>query len=126
MASSAPNKAFIGRASAVLTTGEVAGNSFVLNNAWGSQVTVDLSFTIGSLTNVTVRFYASTDDSTFDPIYTSAGAEMTEVLTGDAERCYTVPNLSGWRFFRVSVQGSGTVTSSLCDFTYRYLKRGSQ
>ncbi len=125
MASSAPNKATVGRSAAILTTGEVAGATFDLNNAWGSQVTVDLSFTIGSLTNVVVRFYASMDGTTFDPI--SLGSTlMTETLTASAERCYVMPPLSGWKNFRVSLQGTGTATSSTANFTYRYLRRGSQ
>ncbi len=115
----------LGRASAVLTTGEVAGTRLELKPAQDKQVTVDLSFTIGSLTNITVRFYASMDGTTFDPI-TQGGVVMTEVLTASAERCYVVPRLNGWKFFRVSVQGSGTVTNSLADFTYRYERRGSQ
>lgn len=125
MASSAPNKATVGRSAAILTTGEVAGATFDLNNAWGSQVTVDLSFTIGSLTNVVVRFYASMDGTTFDPI--SLGSTlMTETLTASTERCYVMPALPGWKNFRVSLQGTGTTTSSTANFTYRYLRRGSQ
>lgn len=126
MASSAPNKAQSGRSAAILTTGEVAGTSFDLNNAWGSMLTVDLSFTIGSLTNVTVKFYASTDNSTFDPIAVNGGTLMQEVLTASAERCYVVPSLAGWKYFRVTMQGSGTTTSSTANYTYRYLRRGSQ
>lgn len=125
MASSAPNKATVGRSAAILTTGEVAGATFDLNNAWGSQVTVDLSFTLGSLTNVVVRFYASMDGTTFDPI--SLGSTlMTETLTASTERCYVMPALPGWKNFRVSLQGTGTTTSSTANFTYRYLRRGSQ
>ena len=112
-----------GRASAVLTTGEVAGTALSLIGIRGQLVTVDLSFTIGSLTNCTVRFYASMDGTTYDQI-NIAGSNMQETLTGDSERCYVVPALPGWKWFRVSVQGSGTVTSSLCDFTYRWEKPG--
>jgi hypothetical protein len=125
MASSAPNKATVGRSAAILTTGEVAGATFDLNNAWGSQVTVDLSFTIGSLTNVVVRFYASMDGTTFDPI-SDGVTVMSETLTASTERCYVMPPLSGWKNFRVSLQGTGTTTSSTANFTYRYLRRGSQ
>jgi hypothetical protein len=112
-----------GRASAVLTTGEVAGTALSLIGIRGQLVTVDLSFTIGSLTNVTVRFYASMDGTTYDQININ-GTNMQEVLTASSERCYVVPALPGWKWFRVSVQGSGTVTSSLCDFTYRWEKPG--
>lgn len=125
MASSASNKAFVGRSAAILTTGEVAGNAFDLNNAYQSQVCVDFSFTLGSLTNVIVRFYASMDGTTYDPIYNGTTA-ITETLTASGERCYVLPPLSGWKYFRVSVQGTGTVTSSTANFSYRYLRRGSQ
>jgi len=124
VASSSSNKAFVGRAAAALTAAEVAGNAFDLNNAWASQVTVDLTFTLGAIVNCTVRMYASTDGVTYDPIYDAAGNQFTEVLTADAERCYTVPNLNGWKFFRVSVQGNAPGGS--CAFDYRYLRRGSQ
>jgi hypothetical protein len=126
MASSAPNRSAVARAAAILTTGEVAGSAFDLNNAFNSQVTVDLSFTIGSLTNVIVRFYASMDGVTYDPIVVNGGTIMTETLTASAERCYVVPALSGWKQFRISLQGTGTTTSSTANATYRYLRRGSQ
>jgi hypothetical protein len=125
MASSASNKAFTGRSAAILTTGEVAGNAFDLNNAYQSQVCVDFSFTIGSLTNVIARFYASVDGVTYDPIYNGTTA-ITETLTASGERCYVLPPLAGWKYFRATVQGTGTVTSSAANFTYRYLRRGSQ
>lgn len=125
MASSAPNKALIGRAAAILTTAEVAGASLDLNTTYASQVTVDFAFTIGSLTNVTVRFYASMDGSTFVPVAAN-GAVVSETVTASATRVYAMPHLSGWKFFRASVQGSGTVTSSSCAYTYRYLAQGSQ
>lgn len=126
MASSAANKSQVARTAAILTTSEVAGTSFDLNNAWGSQVCVDLGFTIGSLTNVIVRFYVSTDNSTFDPIAVNGGTLMTETLTASAERCYVVPALPGWKWFRISLHGTGTATSSTANASYRYLKRGSQ
>lgn len=126
MASSAPNKAFAARAAAILTTGEVAASSFDLNNAFDSQVTVDLSFTLGSLTNVIVRFYASSDGVTYKQIAVNGGTLMTETLTASAERCYVVPPLAGWKQFRITLQGTGTVTSSSATATYRYLRRGSQ
>jgi hypothetical protein len=125
MASSAPNKSLSGRAAAILTTGEVAGASLDLNRAWASQVSVDLGFTIGSLTNVIVRFYVSTDGVTYDPIAPN-GAVMTETLTASAERCYLMPSLVGWKYFRVTLQGTGTLTSSTANFVYRYLSAGSQ
>jgi hypothetical protein len=125
MASSGPNKAFAARAAAILTTSEVAATALDLNVAYASRVTVDLRFTLGSLTNATVRFYASVDGTTWIPLNTGAGA-LTETLTADATRCYALPSLAGWKFFRASIQGSGTVTSSSATITYRYLQQGSQ
>lgn len=125
MASSASNKNALGRSAAILTTSEVAGAAFDLNNAYHSQVTVDFSFTIGSLTNVIVKFYASMDGTTYDLVYNGT-ATITETLTASGERCYVMPPLPGWKYFRATVQGTGTVTSSTCNFSYRYLRRGSQ
>jgi hypothetical protein len=126
MASQAPNKSLAARAAAILTTGEVAATALDLNEAWGSHVSVFLDFTIGSLTNVIVRFYVSMDGTNYYPV--SAGsAVMTETVTATATRAY-VPtgSLCGWKWFRASVQGTGTVTSSSATLTYRYLRRGSQ
>jgi hypothetical protein len=126
MASQAPNKQLAARAAAILTTGEVAASALDLNEAWGSRVSVFLDFTLGSLTNVVVRFYASMDGTTYYPVSADTGAVMTETVTATATRAYTVGNLVGWKWFRASVQGTGTVTSSSATLTYRYLRRGSQ
>lgn len=126
MASSASNKQFVARSAAILTTGEVAASAFDLNKSWGSTVTVDLDFTKGSLTDVTIRFYASIDGTTYKPIAVNGGTLMTEALSANATRCYVVPSLAGWKFFRVSLQGSGTTTSSSATVSYRYLAVGTQ
>jgi hypothetical protein len=115
----------VGRASLVLTTGEVAGAAMKLANAHNAQVTVDLDFTIGSLTNVIARFYASMDGTTYDLIYDSGNATSL-TLTGSDTVAVPMPSLAGYKFFRASVQGTGTVTSSLCAFNYRWLRKGSQ
>jgi hypothetical protein len=116
----------VGRASAVLTTGEVAGSALDLDLCKNKQVIVDLSFTLGSLTNITARFYGSMDGTTYDLLAELAvPGTSTVVLTASTERMYVMSPLPGVKWFRVSVQGSGTVTSSLCDFTYRYDRRGS-
>lgn len=125
MASSAPNKAFAARAAAILTTAEVAASALDLNQSYASRVTVDLSFTLGSLTNVIARFYASVDGVTWKPLSTGSAA-ITETITADATRCYVLPSMAGWKFFRASLQGTGTVTSSTATLTYRYLQQGSQ
>ncbi len=126
MASSAPNKQFVARSAAILTTGEVAGNAIDLNRTWGHAVTVDLDFTLGSLTNVIIKFYVSTDGTTYKRIAVNGGTLMTETITADATRCYVVPCLAGWKFFRATLQGTGTVTSSSATMSYRYLAAGSQ
>lgn len=114
----------VGRAAAILTTSEVAGTTLDLAQCKDHRVSVDLSFTIGSLTNVIVSFYGSMDGTTFDPIYNGVTA-MTETLTASGERCYVMPPLVGWKKFRVSVQGTGIVTSSTANFTYRFDRVGS-
>ena len=96
-----------------------AGASLDMTNTFDGRVIVDFSFTKGSLTNVKIRFYGSTDDITFDPLHNELGAEMIETLTADGERMYAL-SLPGVRHFRATVQGNGTVASSLADFTYRY------
>lgn len=126
MASQAPNKQLAARAAAILTTGEVAATALDLNESWGSRVSVFLDFTLGSLTNVIVRFYASMDGTNYYAITADTGAVMTETITATATRAYCPQNLVGWKWFRASVQGTGTVTSSSATLTYRYLRRGSQ
>ncbi len=93
-----------GRAADILTTGEVFGTA--------------LTFTIGSLTNVIVKFYGSADDVTYDPLANGI-AVLTETLTASAERMYVI-SAPGVRYFKASVQGTGTVTSSTCAYVYRY------
>jgi hypothetical protein len=126
MASSSPNRSLAARAAAVLTTGEVAATAMDLNDAWGSLVTVDVDFTLGSLTNGIVRFYASMDGTTYKQLIVNAGTLMTETMTANATRSWSLPHLAGWKYFRASIQGTGTVTSSSATITYRYLRRGSQ
>src|SRR5690348_15174156 len=111
MASSAPNKNFAVRAAAILTTGEVAGTSFDLNEAWGAEVTAQLDFTLGSLTNGIFRFYVSMDGTNWYSLFGPSGAALTQTLTASAT--IAIPLIAqGWKFLRVSVQGTGTVTSS--------------
>jgi hypothetical protein len=126
MASSAPNRSLVARAAAILTTAEVAGAALDLNEGWGGNVGVQLDFTKGSLTNVIIRHYVSMDGTNWYPVYTEAGAQATETITADATRSYKFGSLGGWKFFRSTVQGTGTVTSSSAALTYRYLRRGSQ
>ena len=115
----------LGRASAVLTTGEVAGASLLLDNVWGGQVVSQFNFTLGMLTNVIVKAYVSMDNVTFFPLTDDDGTPFTQTITATDTRA-VINHCSGWKYFRLSVTGTGTVTNSLCDFTYRGLKVGSQ
>jgi len=122
MASSAPNKHFAVRAAAILTTSEVAGTSFDLNEAKDSEATVQIDFTLGSLTNGIFRFFVSMDGSTFYTLMGPTGAAITQTLTANSSLAIPV-QAPGWKFMRVSVQGTGTVTSSSATVGLRYLRR---
>ncbi len=108
----------VGRAAAILTTGEVLTTAFDMANTLDGGVTVDMSFTKGSLTNVIMIAYGSADDVTYKPLYSGVTA-ITETLTADGERLYLL-KLPGVRYIKVGVQGTGTVTSSSCTITLRY------
>jgi hypothetical protein len=115
----------VGRAAAILTTGEVAGTALDLSVTKDHAVTVTVDFTIGSLTNVVLRFYASMDNSTYDLIYIG-GVATTNTLTATDTVTVVMPSLAGYKFFRASAQGTGTVTSSSATITYRYDRIGSR
>jgi hypothetical protein len=124
MASASPNKSFTIRSAAILTTGEVNGTSFELNQAAGSEACVQIDFTLGSLTNGIFRFYVSTDGSTWYTHFGPSAAALTQTLT--ATSSLSIPVVAkGWRYLRVSVQGTGTVTSSSATVTAKYLRRGT-
>ncbi len=127
MASGVPNKSVAARASAILTGSEVAAARLDLNAIRGSRVSVDVTFTIGSLTDVTIRFYASMDGTTYKPIFVGAGdlEPLQLVLGATGNACIPVPPLDGWKFFRATAQGAGTATSSALALTYRFMKPGS-
>lgn len=115
----------VGRAAAILTTGEVAGTALDLSSAKDHNVSVTADFTLGSLTNVILRFYASMDGSVYDLIYIgSVAASLT--LTATDTVTVTMPAIAGYKFFRASAQGTGTVTSSSLTLTYRYDRLGSR
>lgn len=123
MSSPSSNKVFTIRASAVLTTGEVNGTSFGLNKAHGSRCSVDLRFTIGSLTNVTVRYYVTDADAlVWVPLETAGGGVVSHVLSADTKKSVLI-DAPGWSYLRVSAQGSGTVTDSLLEVKARYITR---
>lgn len=123
MASSSTNKEFVVRSSVVLTTGEVAGNTFTVNNAKDSELNVHVSFTLGMLTNGIFKWYASKDGSTWVPMSDFSGA-VSYTLTASTEKVYNF-DCKGWRFFRVSATGTGTVTNSLAEVKVQHLRRGA-
>lgn len=125
MANGSANKSFVVRASAILTTGEVAGNVFDLNNAHESRVSVAIDFTVGSLTNCTFRYYVSKDGVTYYPLETAAGGVVSHVPTVDTTKAVLIDGC-GWKFLKVSAQGSGTLTNSLAALSIYYLQAGSQ
>lgn len=128
MASGQTNRSLAARAAAILTTGEVAATALDLNEAWAESVSVHADFTIGSLTNVVLRFYASMDGTTYYQIFAGSSVLVAQVatLTATASIAIPLPQLLGWKFFRATAQGTGTVTSSSLALTYRYARRGSQ
>lgn len=111
--------AVVGRAAAVLTTGEVFGADCDVSDSLNGFVAVDFSLTIASLTSATVRLYAGTAATPTDVLYVN-GVKQEYVFTGDTEAALVVP-VAGMRYFRASIQGAGTVTASSANFTYRYL-----
>ena len=108
-----------GRAAAILTNSEVKSTTLDMQTTADGRVTVDLSFTIGSLTNMIVAFYGSADNVTFDQLALPDGTLCGETLTASAERMYVIN--APVRYFAVGVTGTGTLTSSSCAIVYRYM-----
>jgi len=125
MASSSPNKVVAARAAAILTTAEVAAATLDLNETYAGRVSVDINFTLGSLTNVVLRYYVSMDGTNWTPVETDGGDGVSHTLTATTTKAVPV-QAGGWKFFKTSAQGTGTVTSSSLTLNYRYLRRGSQ
>lgn len=106
------------RAAAILTTGEVLSTAFDMANTLDGAVTVDLSFTKGSLDNVIMVSYGSADNVTYKPLHHGVTA-VTETLTASGERLYMLKP-AGVRYVKVGLQGTGTVTSSSATTTLYY------
>jgi hypothetical protein len=128
MANSSPNRSLVARAAAILTNAEVAATRIDLNECWGGQVSVQVDFTIGSLTNVILKGYVSDDGTTYRLVSAEVAVPtaMTATLTATATPVLVFSGLGGWKYFRVSAEGTGTVTSSSLALKYRYLRRASQ
>lgn len=119
------NQSLAARAAAILTTSEVDCSTLNLNNYVRDQmVNVELAFTIGSLTNVILRLYASMDGSTWIPIPLLDGATTSKTITASTTQAFGVAPF-GYNFFKASLQGTGTVTSSSATVTYRWRRTGT-
>jgi len=113
------------RAAAILTNGEVAASAFLTEKSDNGAVTVELNFTIGSLTNVIVKFYGSADGTNYYAV-NEPYVGLTETLTASVNKFYTFPALPGLKRFRVSLTGTGTLTNSTATVNYYHFQRGSQ
>lgn len=118
--SSDVNKSVAARASAVLTTGEVAASAFLLNKAKGGELCLEVLFTLGMLTSVDINHYVSMDGITYYPIQTVGAGAITHNYTADQNIVIRI-SAPGYRWYRASAKGNGTVTDSLLELNYRYL-----
>lgn len=125
MATNSPNRAVVARAAAILTNAEVAASRIDLNETFNSSMSVQLDFTIGSLTNVLLKLYVSMDGTNYYALLGSNGSSLTQTVTASGTTVLNI-HAPGWKFARATVTGTGTVTSSSATLTYRYLRRGSQ
>ena len=107
------------RASSVLTTSYVAGDVIEVNNK--SQLTLLVSFTIGSLTSVTLKLGVSYDGVTYYQVpvlnYNSGGnySPLLKTITLTATGNWVINISIHARYLKVSAIGTGTVTSSLLE-----------
>lgn len=126
MGSNAYSKSQAARAAAILTNTEVAAGTLDLNGSVKDQrVTLQVAFTLGSLTNVILRLYGSVDGSTWVPCAFADGTTVSKTLTADTTALYSVAPLPGVNFFRATAQGTDTLTSSSLTLTYRWRRAGS-
>jgi hypothetical protein len=119
----AMNKSAPGRTAAILTTAEVSGTTFSIDKAARAEFSLDFTFTIGSLTNVVLRFYASMDGTNWDVVSDIAG-NVSYTVTASVDRAFPF-KVPGYTNFKASVQGTGTVTSSSAAFAHRYRDLGA-
>lgn len=123
------NRNLVARASAILTTGEVAGTIIDLNDMSPAGLALFYDFTIGSLTNVIIRVYVATDaaPTTWIPLlFVPTGTAIAATVTATATGAISLPPAPGFKWMRVTAQGTGTVTSSLLALTWYYLRRGAR
>ena len=103
------------RTAAILTTSYVAGT--VLDVSKYSQVSLLVKFTIGSLTSAQIKVELSSDGTTYfqETFQSISGATSTDSIgehsiSATGNYIINIPVLS--RYMKVSVKGTGTVTSS--------------
>lgn len=105
------------RASAVLTTGYVAG-TVIENVHQQNQLIVLAAFTLGSLTSAQIKVEFSPDNVTFyQETFSAVSAGTSTETPGEhsiaANGNYRLAIPMKDRFVRISVKGTGTVTGSL-------------
>ncbi|TXH41900.1 MAG: hypothetical protein E6Q97_36660 [Desulfurellales bacterium] len=103
------------RSAAILTTGAVASSNFPLQTTLDQWVNLQADFTIGSLTNVIITPQVSNDGSTWYDVTSPGAATLTATGTKTIPVC-----CKGWKLFRATAQGTGTVTSSSLTLTVNY------
>lgn len=107
------------RSAAVLTNSAVAAKVMNVFDIPEGIVSVEVSFTLGSLTNGIFNPQVSMDSSTWFDL--SDPGALTLTATGTkAFPCVC----KGWKFFRVTATGTGTVTSSSATINYHWQKAG--
>jgi len=104
------------RESAVLTDSYVEATTEDVASV--NQVMLYVTLTLGSLTSAQIKVEVSPDNTTFYRLPTQRSASGTITLnagvyTISADGNYVIPIESKYKIMKVSVKGTGTVTSSL-------------
>ena len=108
----------VGRSAAILTNDAVDSNIVAIPQTIDGNVQVMVEFTIGSLTNVILKPYVG--DGTNWYLNTDPG---TATLTASGDYAFVV-NCGGAKQFKLSVTGTGTVTSSSLTVWFGYRVAG--
>ena len=108
----------VGRAAAVLTNGTVYGADCDLSDSLDGKLSVDLTFTLDTLTSVTLICCAGNAANPTDPLWVN-GQLQTISLTGNTEAAM-VFDCGGYRYARLSALGVGAVGASSLAYTYYY------
>lgn len=129
----------VGRATAELTGSDTVDYAADLDmrDTLDGTVCVEIALTKGSLDEITVNFHGGGSASPTAALYmpgavtsvisggngTVVGgmAPVTDVFSGTTDTRVYVVRAPGCRYFRASVTGGGTPTSSDAVITYRYL-----